>query len=280
MFNGQYVKIDTILAEIRKYPFVEDLTKREASHSLVKLLGFVGAVLPLQRKYQNVEIKMHKGELPTDIVYIHGVNNKGNSCGNPGVAMRYASDIYHSALHSEEARKVICGDNVTAEDVAKVYPPTNDGDQDIEGMAAWGETVLAPALSRGDIPREVFENSYNINGMSIDTSFPYGWVEIAYDSVMTDSEGFPMIPDTASFREAFKYFLLKNAMEPAWMRGQVQRAVYDDINTQYAWYIGQAQNHFNMPSPDQMETLANGLLRILPKAHHYKDGFKSFNKPE
>ena len=66
-FNGNYIKIDGIIADVQKYPFMEALSKREASHSLVALLGLIGAVLPLKRKFLNIQIVLHKGVLPTDM---------------------------------------------------------------------------------------------------------------------------------------------------------------------------------------------------------------------
>ena len=272
MFNGNYTKIDTILPTIRKYPFAEGITKREAAHGLIGLLQLVGATVPLIRKYENIEIISHKGELPKDIMYIHGVNYKGDSCDNQGVAMRYASDIYNSALHSEEAKKVACGTSTTGVPLTPVSP----GDTKTVGEVG---QVIAPINYGNDAQAVSYENSYNINGMSIDIAAPNGWVEICYDSVNTDEEGYPMIPDNQSLKEAFKYFLLKNAAEPAFYRGDVQQYVWNDINTQYNWYVGQSFSSLTMLSPDQMNSLANGLIRILPSKDNYQDGWKSFNKP-
>jgi len=290
MTNGNYVKISTILSEIRNYPFVEGITQREAAHSLVTLLGLIGATIPLERKYKIIEIKQHKGQLPNDIMYIHGVNNKGPACTNRGIPMRYATDIYNSALHSDAAKAECAGQNVTASNVEeiaefgektvdRVYIKYEDGQE---------QGILAGKLSDSDIlysssfyiDRGYYENSYSINGTSIDTSFADGYVEIAYDGVKLDENGLPMIPDDKAFRQAFKYFLLKNAVEPEFFRGNVTQMVYAEINKQYDWYVGAAGNSFNMPSPDQLESMINGLVRILPSRSNVDDGWKSFNKPE
>ena len=116
--------------------------------------------------------------------------------------------------------------------------------------------------------------------MSIDTSFPYGFIEISYDTVKTDEDGFPMIPDDESFKKALRYYLLKESAEPAFYRGDVQQYVYNDINAQYSWYVGQAFSSLTMLSPDQVESMSNGLIRILPHKHNFKDGWKNFNKQE
>jgi len=271
MFNGQYTTIDSVLKGISKYPFVEDLTKGEAAHKLVSLLQLIGATLPLQRTYKTIEIDTHKGELPTGIMYIHGVRNLGTNCvTGKGIVMNYASDIYHSDLHSAEAQKNCAITTPTADDVNDLY-----GTKPVGGV---GELNL-PSWAVGEtVPRSIAENSYNINGTSIDTSFPYGYVRMAYDAVKLDKDGFPMVPKEATFINAFKYFLLKEAAEPAFFSGDVRKDIYNEIDKQYDFYVGAAQNSFNMPSPDQMQTMINGLVRLLPHANNHSDGWKTFNK--
>lgn len=276
MFNGNYIKIDTAINEVSKYPFIEGLTRREAANSLVTLLGLIGTVLPLERTYKVIEIKSHKGALPNNIMFLHGVNNKGTNCSNRGVVMRYASDIYNSVLHSDLAKSE-CGATPSNKEMITLYGPADVGDIKVTGEV--GTMNLQAFQVANSIPTGAVENSYTINGSSIDTSFPSGFIEIAYDAVKLDDKGFPMIPDDKPFRQAFKYFLLKNAMEPEYFRGNVSGSVYREINTQYDFYVGAAGNSFNMPNPDQMESMINGLVRILPNKN-VKEGWKSFNKPE
>ena len=208
-------------------------------------------------------------------MFIHGVNNKGTNCTNQGVVMRYASDIYNSVLHSDYAKSE-CGMTPTDTELVTLYGPAEVGDIKVTGDVG---TMSLQAWQVQDVPSGAIENSYSINGSSIDTSFPDGFIEIAYDAVKLDDQGFPMIPDDKPFRQAFKYFLLKNAVEPEYFRGNVSGNVYREINTQYDFYVGSAGNSFNMPNPDQMESMINGLVRILPRKNTY-DGWKSFNKPE
>lgn len=270
MFNGNYVKLDATLRQVAKYPFMEGITKRQVANELVALLGLVGAVLPLKRRYKDIEIVSHKGVLPTDIMFIQGVNNKGDSCDNQGIVMNYASDIYNSVLHSDAAKAACAGETVTSENATAIVSG------DTKTVGNFGE-ILAPAWTTTDIPLEVVQNSYSINGSSIDTSFSSGFVEIAYDSINLDDNGFPLIPDDEPFKQALKYFILKNRVEPEYFRGTVTRQVYNEIDKQYSFYVASAGNSFNMPSPDQMQSIINGLVRILPR-DDYADGWKDFNK--
>ena len=270
MFNGTYLPIDTVINELREYPFTESLNKRTASHYLVRAIGLMGAVLPLKRQYANVEIKEHKGVLPKNIMYIHGVNNKGNSCTNNGIPMIYSSDIYNSVLHSDEARKNCTGTAITTEEqVAQIT----------KFVGEEGEMLL-PTWRIGMSFTELFSsNAYSLNQMAIDTSFPTGWVEIAYDGIAVDDQGYPMIPNDETFKEAFKYYILKALAEPGFLSGTIQKYVYDEIQQKYYAYIGAAANNFNMPSPDQMQSLSNTLIRIIPDSQQYMDGWRKSNNP-
>jgi len=275
-FNGNYIKIDQALNEISVYPFISEMTKREASHLLVKLLGLIGATMPLTRVYKDIKINQHQGVLPTDIVYIDGVSNKGNSCNNRGIPMKYASDIYHSALHSDEAKKACKGKSIdTTASVGQIYPPLAPDNPDWINLS---QPVFWYPV--GSESKMYDDNSYTINGMSINTSFPYGYVEIAYDSIKTDDAGYPMIPDDAAFREAYKYFLLKNAAEPAYYSEEISKQIYEDIQQKYYAYAGAAFGSLMMLSPDQYESMANSLIRIIPTQHDYRDGWRRTNVPK
>ena len=63
-------------------------------------------------------------------------------------------------------------------------------------------------------------------------------------------------------------------------RGTIPQGIYNSIEQKYYAYIGAASNSLEMLSPDQMESLANTLLRIVPNQHQYKDGWKSANRPK
>ena len=278
MFNGNYIKIDHILGEVNNFPYMEAMTKRQAAHKLVDLLGLIRAVMPLQRTYATLKIEQHKATLPKGIMYIHGVKNHGLSCDNPGIPMRYATDIYHSRLHSEEAKANCKGESLCPSTFNSLYGPKAQGDYKTTGGEL--EMSLRSWQVEDNIPRQYAENSYTINGTSIDTSMPCGFITVAYDAIKLDSDGFPMIPDDKSFKEAFKFFLLKSFIQPEYIRGNVPQHIYQNIDTEYSWYVGQAENSFKMLNPDQMEAMISGLVRIIPRSNNTSDGWKSFNKKE
>lgn len=126
----------------------------------------------------------------------------------------------------------------------------------------------------------VSTESYSVNNGCLYVSFDEGQVEMAYQGIVTDEDGFPMIPDSVPFKQALKYYILWQYAEPARYRGEVSRDVYEDIKTQYYWYVGAAGNDLNMLTPDKMQSLQNGLLRLFQGMPNHQEGWKNFNMKE
>lgn len=124
----------------------------------------------------------------------------------------------------------------------------------------------------------VSDNSYSINNGVVYTSFSEGILEMAYQGIVTDEEGLPMIPDNASFKQALKYYILWQYGEPARYRNEISRDIYEDIKQNYFWYVGQASNSFNMLTPDRMKSLENGIVRLFQNTDFHSTGWQTFNK--
>lgn len=235
MHNGKYISIKSILSDILRYPFVEGIQPEDIALYLTKLLSLVGSPFAFERKFTNppLEIKNSKAELPCDLVRIDGTRYK---LENSPVyyPLLYASDIYHSAILSDDCPDRNC----------------------------------------------ISDHSYSINGNYIYTSFKEGHVQIAYQGIKTDEEGFPMIPDSVKFTEALKYYILWQYAEPARYRREVPQDVYEDIKKQYYWYVGAASNELNMLSLDKAKSLENGIIRLFQGMDHHSDSWKHFNKKE
>lgn len=122
--------------------------------------------------------------------------------------------------------------------------------------------------------------TYILNSQYIQTSEKDGFIQVAYQAIFTDSEGMPMIPDDSKIKQALKYFILWQYAEPAYYRKDVPRDIYHDIKQQYFWYIGAAQNSLNMPSPDQMKTLENGLIRLIKSSTQHETTWRNFDNKE
>lgn len=104
---------------------------------------------------------------------------------------------------------------------------------------------------------------YSINPGKIHTDFEEGQVIFYYKAIQRDDEGYPMIPDDVSVKDAVvayvkvKHFGIKVDLGIL-PQHTLQRAEQD-----YAWYMGQAEGKFKLPNPDEYNAIARSMLRII-----------------
>jgi len=146
----------------------------------------------------------------------------------------------------------------------------------------YASDIYASALHCEDCPDKdcKSDHSYSLNNGQIYTSFPKGEVQIAYQGIVTDEEGFPMIPDSVKVRQALKYYILWQYAEPARYRNEIPKDVYEEIRRDYAWYVGAASNELNMLTLDKAKSLENGIIRLFQGMDHHSSTWKHFNKTE
>lgn len=108
--------------------------------------------------------------------------------------------------------------------------------------------------TRGNSPAFVGE-SYILNPDYIHTSFETGYVFITYLAYPLDSNGYPLIPDNISYKEAAFWYIMKKLM----MRGWKHPAGFDYGYGDAMWqkYCTQARNIANMPDIGQYDRFLN-----------------------
>ena len=110
--------------------------------------------------------------------------------------------------------------------------------------------------------------TYKVQGNIIYTSFKEGNIEIAYQSIKVDEEGYPMIPDNSSFTRALESYIKKQWFTILFDLNKINNAVLQNAQQDYAFNVGQAQSDLVRPTIDQMESITNMWNSILPGKHH------------
>lgn len=111
---------------------------------------------------------------------------------------------------------------------------------------------------------------YNINSAFINTNFDEGEMIIAYLAIPTDSEGFPLVPDNISYKEAIFWYILMKLL----LGGYESKTFnYESAETRWHHYCSQARGKANMPNADMMESLKNQWNRLKPVMNNHR----SFN---
>lgn len=120
---------------------------------------------------------------------------------------------------------------------------------------------------------ESVDLTYKIQGNIIFTSMRDGTIEMAYEALAVDSEGYPLIPDNSSFIRALELYIKKQCFTVLFDLGKITPAAYNNVQQEYAWAVGQAQSDLIRPTIDQMQSLTNSLNTLVVRANEHSSGF-------
>lgn len=122
-----------------------------------------------------------------------------------------------------------------------------------------------------------FVAGYTMNAGYLNFNFKEGKVQMAYKGIPVDEDGFPMIPDHASVREACYRYIIWKMNEPKADTGQISEAVFTRMERQWIWYCGQAGSAIKMPDLRQMAQIGKMYQSLVPHINKDKIFFSSDN---
>lgn len=191
-----------------------------------------------------INICDHKGELPCDFIYLTSISYNGKAIV-----------------------KTIDTNSRSETNYPYYNTPTSYNEPRAMNM-----TYLAGELYKfNDKDNFLIENGY------IKTSFCDGCLDITYTSLYTDDDGFPLIPDDISFKEAIfwyiaaRYFYIKSISDDKF------RWFYQDADQKYRYYVNQAGANAMMPDLFTLENIKRNFLRLVPKINSYDNFFTDLN---
>lgn len=135
-------------------------------------------------------------------------------------------------------------------------------------------------LSDNKPPHDMNGFTYVVQGMVIFTSTRNRDVEIVYNAFMVDEDGYPLLPDNASFLRGLENYIKMKWFEMKYESGEVSQQVMERIDKEYAWAAGDAQSEFSRLDIDKAETLFNAFKTLLPRVHEHFKGFRTNGSKE
>lgn len=125
-----------------------------------------------------------------------------------------------------------------------------------------------------------YELTYKLQNRVIFTSIKEGTIEIAYQAIAVDKDGYPLIPENSAFIRALELYIKKQCFTILFDLGKIAQPVLQNVQQEYAWAVGQAQSDIIKPSMDEMEALTNSLNTLLPRVHEHSRGFVTLGQKE
>ena len=118
-----------------------------------------------------------------------------------------------------------------------------------------------------------YDLTYKLQGQVIYTSIKEGTIELSYQAIPIDSDGYPMVADNSSFREALELYITKKRYKVLFDTGKIKGDVYNTTCQDYAWAVGQAQTSLIMPTIDELESITNSWNTLIPRVTEHRTGF-------
>ena len=100
MITGKTVSVGNILWKVLKQPIVQDLKYEDAAEYAIEYLRLIGSALSFEDKVDKIQLNNYKALLPLNLISLKGIKYSEKEC-NSGIAMRYASDIYHTNINND-----------------------------------------------------------------------------------------------------------------------------------------------------------------------------------
>lgn len=124
------------------------------------------------------------------------------------------------------------------------------------------------------------EYTYIVQNCVLTASECDGYVEISYKAISLDENGFPLIPDNESYKYGLEYFIMHRYLEPLWAMGKIQDKVFQYYEQKRHWYLGQASTSLIVQGIDHLESIMNGLNRIIIQDQSHETFYKNFGEKE
>lgn len=122
--------------------------------------------------------------------------------------------------------------------------------------------------------------TYVIQGGYIKCNKEVGYLMMSYQSIPLDIDGLPLVPEDAAFQEAIYWYIVKKLYYPEWKNGSLRDAVYYDAKRSWNYYRNQAYGNALMPNSDQMESIKNTWLRLVPQVDAHANFYATLNEKE
>ncbi len=263
-----------------------DLDLQESSHPIASYVEWMGEGLKKIGAFPQMvtktagkegipllKIEDYQVKLPEDLYTINQVAYTHHPEG-PFYPVRYATGSF-SFNHEVTTNKGYYNQNGVYID------PTQHGEDLPEGYAQFSDVEGYRQVSTEHGTIQSSNLTYTISpGGWLKINVRHGHLMISYQAIPVDEDFYPMIPDDESFFEALYWYINMKLTYPEWKAGRVRDAVYYDTKSSWNYYRKQAYGNAMMPNSDQLESIKNIWVRLVPLINEQKSFFSTMSEQE
>lgn len=242
MLNNRTISCKAIIAKVyRDLQLKEEENFTDQIEWLAEALEFIHVYPQFIHKHAKVNINNFKGEIPCDYITLDMVEYNGT-------AVSYTSNIFGPIDHTPSGR---------------YYTPYSYNQDKIANvLLVTGNYIYG-------------ENSFSIQDGWFKTSFKEGCLNIIYTAMETDKDGYPLVPDHVSFREALYWYIVYKYLYSKVLRGEIQGQFYQDAYTKWQYYCNQAGAEAMMPDLATLENIKRNYIRLKPNMFQFDSFYQN-----
>lgn len=267
----QYISIKTIQDKLTRHPMLQSITLENIIDYTVDFMRIVGVPNIFINKVVTEHTDNHKIQLPCDYVKMlqmrgkHGVYKYGThtfhlkeqrphkSCGCKG----------NKGCVVERIRNAQC-DDCTHLQTCDEY---NFDYNKVECICMLRNMVIPSKSNVG--------NYYVTQNNVIYLSHKHDTVDISYYAILTDEDGYPMIPDNSKFVRALLAYIKKEYFTILMDLSVIQPQVLQQAQQDYAWAVGACESGMHELDLPRLEALSNAMHGMINKNNEYNTSFAS-----
>lgn len=253
IYSGKTTSIKTVIAKVYR-----DLDLKEED-SFINFLEWssealekIGAFTQLESRHKILNIDNYRAELPNDLVYLTLVTFNN-----------------YPILPTEN---VI--DPIKIDTLSSSTRPYAFYENKIKN-----KVFVADSGFEGNNTATKFDNvKYKISNGCIKTSVCNGCIEIVYEAMPLDDDGYPLIPDYVEYKEALYWYINWKYSYAYWRRGEIRDGIYQDAETKWHFYCQQAANKAMIPDLGKLENIKRSYLSLRPRTEQFKTFYDGLNQ--
>lgn len=223
------------------------------------------------------KVKCYQAQIPCDLHQLHQVAYSYN-CNGPWFPMRKATGSYAVWGHENKCDcecltpEMIVQNDTMVNLVVDMYGNI-DKTEAIEMINTNQNlrTILSNLINQHTYNNQVSTTSpslglqYSVKPGWIMCNMPDGYLKLSYSAIPTDEDGYPLVPDLTSYKEAIYWYVTMKMKYPEYLNGKMNREIFYDIKRSWNFYRNQAYAEALMPNEDGLESIKNDWNKLVPE---------------
>lgn len=252
---NNYTSLTVVADKILRHPMMAGISFEAIIDYTIDFMRIVQCGGFFEEKCVSIPIEQYKGLLPEDFYEVNQIRLVSFPKRNPKYLENYRID--------EHGNKIPTG----------TY--TQTGYLDLEVYHNKPFRYATDTFHMSDVKSGV-DLTYKIQGGYIFTSIKEGTIELSYQAILIDEEGFPLIPDNSKFTRALEAYIKKQWFTILFDMGKLQAPILQNTQQEYAWAVGACESEFQKMSLDKAESFYNSWRTMIPRRYQHARNY-SYN---